>query len=92
MLPVQEVAVFGNIEAFKRLNQQIPIPMATGEREHTFGSSAVSRTSKQSTASEPRRSLRESSDITRLQRHVWGFGRIVPFAPNKPELWRVSLR
>lgn len=32
----EEVAVPGNIEVFKRLKEQIPIPMATGERDRTI--------------------------------------------------------
>ena len=32
----EEVAVPGNIEVFKRLKEQISIPMATGERDHTI--------------------------------------------------------
>src|SRR5947207_11793988 len=33
---IEEVAVPGNIEVFKRLKEQIPIPFATGERDRTF--------------------------------------------------------
>ena len=33
---IEEVAVPGNIEVFKRLKEQIPIPLATGERDRTI--------------------------------------------------------
>src|SRR5438067_1654364 len=33
---IEEVAVPGNIEVFKRLKEQIPIPFATGERDRTI--------------------------------------------------------
>ena len=36
ILFLEEVAVPGNIEVFKRLKQQIKIPMATGERDRTI--------------------------------------------------------
>jgi galactonate dehydratase len=36
VLFLEEVAVPGNIEVFKRLKEQISIPMATGERDHTI--------------------------------------------------------
>jgi galactonate dehydratase len=36
ILFLEEVAVPGNIEVFKRLKQQIQIPMATGERDRTI--------------------------------------------------------
>lgn len=36
ILFLEEVAVPGNIEVFKRLKQQIGIPMATGERDRTI--------------------------------------------------------
>jgi galactonate dehydratase len=36
ILFLEEVAVPGNIEVFKRLKQQIRIPMATGERDRTI--------------------------------------------------------
>ncbi|MDB5321947.1 MAG: hypothetical protein JWN40_3578 [Phycisphaerales bacterium] len=36
VLFIEEVAVPGNIEAFKRLKEQIKIPLATGERDHTI--------------------------------------------------------
>jgi galactonate dehydratase len=36
VLFIEEVAVPGNIETFKRLKQQIPIPLATGERDRTI--------------------------------------------------------
>lgn len=36
VLFLEEVAVPGNIEVFKRLKQQIRIPMATGERDRTI--------------------------------------------------------
>src|SRR5207244_12042069 len=35
VLFIEEVAVPGNIEVFKRLKEQIPIPLATGERDRT---------------------------------------------------------
>lgn len=36
VLFIEEVAVPGNIEVFKRLKEQIRIPLATGERDHTI--------------------------------------------------------
>jgi galactonate dehydratase len=36
VLFIEEVAVPGNIEVFKRLKQAIPIPLATGERDRTI--------------------------------------------------------
>lgn len=36
VLFIEEVAVPGNIEVFKRLKQSIPIPLATGERDRTI--------------------------------------------------------
>ncbi len=36
MLFIEEPAVPGNIEVFKRLKQQIAIPLATGERDRTI--------------------------------------------------------
>src|SRR5437667_142862 len=36
VLWIEEPAVPGNIEVFKRLKQQIPIPFATGERDRTI--------------------------------------------------------
>jgi len=36
ILFLEEVAVPGNIEVFKRLKEQIRIPMATGERDRTI--------------------------------------------------------
>jgi galactonate dehydratase len=36
VLFLEEVAVPGNIEVFKRLKEQISIPLATGERDHTI--------------------------------------------------------
>jgi galactonate dehydratase len=36
VLFIEEVAVPGNIEVFKRLKAQINIPLATGERDHTI--------------------------------------------------------
>lgn len=36
LLFIEEPAVPGNIEVFKRIKQQIPIPLATGERDRTI--------------------------------------------------------
>ena len=37
VLFIEEPAVPGNIEVFKRLKQHISIPLATGERDRTIG-------------------------------------------------------